>query len=70
MSRGQGTARGLIAWVLMLLGAICLLADISRLNMTGVAVAGVVLLAIALWILGVFRRAFGAAPTTDRQEDQ
>lgn len=50
--------RGLIAWALMLTGCIEILADIVRLNITGLALLGVVDIAVALWLLDVFTREF------------
>lgn len=54
----EGSARGLIAFVLLALGWISLLADCLDLNPQGLAVAGVVLIILALWLLNVFTREF------------
>jgi hypothetical protein len=67
-ARRIGTARALLAWVAMLAGFVYFLWDVARLNITGLAVFGVLLVVFALWLLGVFTRAFWTAP--DRSEDQ
>lgn len=59
---------GLVAWALMAAGWICLLTDVARLHITGLAVLGAALILIALWILGVFTRTFWNQHHTPRSK--
>ena len=46
------------ALALFIAGLILFAFDVARLNMTGIALAGVVLMAIAYWLWGAFTRGF------------
>lgn len=48
--------RALIAWCLFVAGVLFLTVDVVRLQITGLAVLGVVLLLIWLWLIDAFRR--------------
>lgn len=63
------TLRAHIGWMLLLAGVIYIGHDIVRLNMTGLALLGVVHLILALWLLGVFRRDFWIATITEDHPD-
>ncbi len=47
--------------ILLILGLVLFFFDVARLNMTGVALAGVVLMAIALYLYGITSPAFWVA---------
>ena len=65
----RGSARAVTGWTLLALGLIAFAADVARLNMTGLALAGVVVMTLAVWILGGFRREAWIADITDTHPD-
>lgn len=53
--------RTLIAWACFAPGVLLIMVDIARLNITGLALLGLVFLAVWLWGIGVFRGDFWIA---------
>lgn len=47
--------------ILLILGLVLFAFDVARLNMTGVALAGIVLMAVALYLYGAFTPGFWVA---------
>ena len=61
--------RDILAWMLLFAGGFLFLSDVARLQITGLALAAVVLLALALWMFGVFRADFWGSPITQDHPD-